>query len=232
MKTLALYPIYNQSVRIQPWFRNTEKLFATNIDECLFIDERGQDKSVEVLNLELPNMKIPFKLKQNEGSNRATSITEAIRYGIENDFDFIILFNEGWEDNIEELINIIKNKEFTNYGLVTSCRHVYNLSLGSFLNFFSNLLTSLITKQMIRETKGDSINIINLKTFSNFKTIHNDPAIIHLEMIIHALKNGSKLLFSDVDNGLNYRSFVRLNLLRILKLIKYLLSNRLPNRNS
>ena len=85
---------------------------------------------------------------------------------------------------------------------------------------------------MIRETKGDSINIIDIQLFSEFQFKTKDPAILHLQIMIHSIINGKKLLFSDVDNGLNFKSFVKLNTWRTLKLIKYLLTTRIPSRKS
>ncbi|MFT6632130.1 MAG: hypothetical protein ACJAS4_002092 [Bacteriovoracaceae bacterium] len=232
MKTLLLYPIYNQAIRIQPLFRNIEQLFDQDITECIFLDEGSQDESLHILNLEITKMEIPYKVELKLDFNRADSLSYAIQYGVKNGFDHLVVFNEGWEDNIEELVNIIRNKEFKDYGVVTSCRHVYKFSLGSAFNLLSNILVSLTAGQMIRETKGDSINIINLKFFSEFQLKTKEPGILHLQLLIHSIMNGGKLLFSDVDNGLNFKSFVKLNTLRTLKLIKYLIVIKIFNKNS
>jgi hypothetical protein len=232
MKTLALYPICNQAIRIQPLFRNIEQLFGQDITECIFLDEGSQDESLHVLNLEISKIKIPYKVELKLDFNRADSLFYAIQYGVKNGFDHLVVFNEGWEDNIEELINIIRNKEFKDYGVVTSCRHVYKFSLGSVFNFLSNFLASLTVSQMIRETKGDSINIINLKLFSEFQLKSKEPDILHLQLLIHSIMKGGKLLFSDVDNGLNFKSFVKLNTLRTLKLIKFLIVTRFTSKSS
>lgn len=224
MKTLALIPIFNQEVRIQPLFRKIEHLLQSDISECLFIDEGSQDNSLSVLNIELKDLTTPYHLLIKNNFSRAHSIEEGIRFANENDFDFLIIVNEGWEDNIDEMINIVRNKEFSKYGVVTACRHVYKLSPGSIFNILSNITASVLTGIIIRETKGDSINILNLQAYKNFKSKRKDPNTIHLEIILHSILQKEELLFSDVDNGLNFKSFLRLNTSRFLKVVLLIFS--------
>ena len=121
MKILGVYPIANQEVRIQPFFRSIENNILNQIDEFLFIDENSQDKSLEVLNLELKNLPNKYTIKSlSESNSRADTFNTAIEYALKNEFEYVFIFNEGWEDNIQEAIKIIKDQNYTNFDLITS----------------------------------------------------------------------------------------------------------------
>ncbi len=219
MKILGVYPITNQETRIQPFFNAISKKVLPIIDTFIFFDENGQDNSIKVLDLELKSLETPNEVFKFNNSNRAQTIIHSLEYAKKNHFDFIIFFNEGWQDNIEEVTNIILTKEYVHFGLVTSCRHVHEYSLGSLYNFLSNLIVSFFSGHLIQETKGDSINIVK-SSYINIDGIKwRDPTLIHLNLIFHMIKKSAPIMFTDIDNGLNFKSYVKLNTVRFMKLV-------------
>jgi hypothetical protein len=192
------------------------------------VDEFSQDKSLDVLNLELKNLDNDYLVKTiQKRQERHNSFSYALNYALENDYEYIMVINEGWEDNIFEFINIIKSREFINYDLITSCRTANEFSLGAIYNFISNILASIITGKKVKDTKGDSINIYKLDCLKQLQLANPKRSLFFFDILLVLLRHNKKILFSDVENGLNYRSYVRLNTKRFIDLVISLIKFKL-----
>ncbi len=216
MKILAVYPLHNQDIRIQPLFRIIHKFLVSFIDEHLFINENSNDQTAHVAKLEYEKLKTPFKyIDINRETNRAESFITALEYAKSREFDYIIFFNEGWEDNIYEMLSIIRSKEFLPYNLTTSVRKTKDFSIGSLLDKLCSILMSLRFKVVIQDTKGDSINIVRVKELELSESFKKDIINLKENYYLLVLKKLRKhLFFTDVDNGYNSSSFLKLNLRR------------------
>ena len=129
MKLLAVYPFHNQEIRIQPLFKIIKGYLMPHIDEHLFIDENSTDKSVQIMRLEYEVMNKNYRVLERETqTTRGESLITALEFAKSRDIDYIIMFNEGWEDNIFEFLSIIRSKEYKNFDLVLSKRNVTDRS--------------------------------------------------------------------------------------------------------
>jgi len=218
MKICAVLPISNQEDRIQPLFRQLENGILKKLDGMFIINENSSDNSKHVFESESHLIKCPYHLfNEDKTTNRVASFKKSILYAHEKNYDYIAVFHEGWEDNIQEISNIIKSKEYGDYDLVISCRHVLELSLGTIINIALNILGSVFTRTLLRENKGDSINIVKVsEAYKHLDQLALNNNLYSFQLQLRVLKSGGRILYTDVDNGLNYKSYVKLNLARFI----------------
>lgn len=223
-KILLLYPISNQATRIQPLFRALEKTLLKKVDGVFFTIERDTDKSSHVLKLEIEKLTIPYHLHQDIPKGRSHSLQLAVEFAKERDYDFILVINEGWEDNIEEFSEILKTNSFSNYSILSSVRNPNQKNLGNLFNFLTNLFASALLGTPIYDTKGDSINLYKVSSLPQNDLSKISSALIHLYLLKKVIKNGGHLFFTVVGNGLNSKSYIKLNTFRFIRAIKLLIT--------
>lgn len=218
---LVVIPIRNQAVRIQPLMRAIEQDILPECKEVFFIDENSTDNSLHVLNLELPKLKNPHKLlRMDRDVTRGESFKIALDYARQNHYDYILTFNEGWQDCLVEYLSIIRSKEFLNYDLIVGKRGSKNKNIGHLIDFLSNALTSLAFKRRVDETKGDAINLHKVSALADTEILNSHDYIYPI--LLNQLKQGKNVCYTATDNGINFRSTVRLNLKRLFFVLKSL----------
>ncbi|MAX66986.1 MAG: hypothetical protein QF441_15795 [Bacteriovoracaceae bacterium] len=217
MKILYSLPIHNQQDRIQPLFFHLKKDLLTHESLCLIINEASTDRSSQVLSLEEKSLKTPYCRIDSKNKSRKNSFLLTLDYAQKNGFPYIVFINEGWEDNIEEIKNMILSREYLSYTLIISTRTPQRRNLGCFYNSLINTLTSIITKTPIPENKADSINIFQTKALEEVSLKFTSPQTFMLETIIQMISHqNKKVFFTDVENGLNFPSYIKLNTKRFL----------------
>ena len=212
---LALIPIRNQAHRIQPLFRYLEKGLINHISSFVFIDESSNDRSLDVLKLEIDKLHKPYTLLKSEAKDRANSLAISFSIAQDKNESRIICFHEGWEDSIEEIHHIIASHEYKNYTIISGVRNPKRKNLGSLFNDLINCLYSLKYRINIPDCKGDSINIYDISRL-NTSFLGNEQ-VHHQKLLNRALKQEKNVLFTIVDNGLNSSSYLKLNTLWFLK---------------
>lgn len=221
MKILLFYPVQNQEIRIQPVFNSFIKEALNHCDEIIVINENSNDRSEEILkDIELPKLEKAHKyVGIDKNFTRSESLGVALEYAIHNNYEYIVMINEGWEDNYLEILNMLFNKEFKQFDATISCRQVHDKSIGSFFDMATKVIYSLLSKSIVRETKGDSINIFKTSQLKEFKSkIENRKSNDYFLPILSTLLNQKQNIFyTEVDNGLNYPSLVKLNTIRFFK---------------
>ena len=223
-KILLFYPISNQATRIQPLFRALERTILKKADGLFITIENDTDNSSHVLGLETEKLTIPFHLFPETPSERSHSLQLAIEHAKEHDFDFILTINEGWEDNIDEFSEILKTNSFSNYSILSSVRNPSKKNLGNLFNFLTNIMASFLLGTPIYDTKGDSINLYKVSSLPQTDLSKISSALIHLYILKRVIKGGGRLFFTVVENGLNSKSYIKLNTLRFIRAIKLLIT--------
>ena len=224
MSIAAFIPLRNQEVRIQPLMREIKKRFFEQIEYFIFINENSTDQTEHVLNQELALLGKDHKYIKMLHTNRRDSFIEAWNIAKKNENTYLISFHEGWEDNIEEIQQIILTQTFENFCITSSVRTPHNENLGHLLNTLSCSLVSKKLSCFIPETKGDSIDIYKLDQLSQSVIKDCHEQIFHLALLCHSKINNHHIQFTAVDNGLNFKSYIKLNTKRFLLILKYLRS--------
>lgn len=215
---LIFVPLRNQENRIQPLMRAIEKEILPASSLIFFVDEASQDQTQHVLGLELPELSVEHKIvKLNQNKGRGFSFKIAEDYARERDIDFILTIEEGWEDCIDEFRKIIKNKEFYAVDMLIGRRSATRNNLGKLIEIISNKLTSFITRKNVKETKGDGINLIKISDTDNktsfLNTFSNEDYFYPI--LLNHLANNKDVRFSAIDNGINFKTQINLNLKRL-----------------
>lgn len=223
-KILLFYPISNQATRIQPLFRALEKTILKKVDGIFLVIENNADNSSHVLSLETEKLTIPFHLSPETPSGRSHSLQLVVEYAKEYKYDFILAVNEGWEDNIEEFSEILKTNSYSNYSILSSVRNPNRKNLGNLLNFLTNFFASFLLGTPIYDTKGDSINLYKVSSLPKNDLSQIPSPLIHLYLLKKVIKNGGHLFFTVVGNGLNSKSYIKLNTFRFIRAIKLLIT--------
>jgi hypothetical protein len=222
MSLLIAFPIKNCESRITPFFNSIKNSLDLDSFEVIFIIEQADDESLRVLNYEIDISGKEFVVINPERIvTRGDSYKIACEYADSRSIKNFAIFNEGWEDTVEEFFNIFQTKEYESYDLYIGCRHVYEKSLGTLINISCNVIYSLRFSRPLLETKGDSINIIN----TAYLTQKQGQLNLHKHFLpaLMVQTDKSKLAFSVVDNGLNYPSLVKLNLKYLINCLLFVL---------
>jgi hypothetical protein len=220
-KVLAVYPVTDRDYDIYTLFKAINNKFQDHIDKLILIDETSNKKSIATVNTEINHINIPYRLVDNKNVNtRSESLIWALDYSVFHNFEYVVFFNEGWEDNQDYIEKMLKEKSYKNYTIVTSRRVSKKLSLGGLYDRLSSLLTSLVTLENIKETKGDSINIFRANFFKeNYIPILEGNNFYHNLILISSLY-GAKLHFSTDSNTLTNKSLIKLNTKRFIIITK------------
>ena len=223
-KMLIYVPLKNQENRIQPLMRKLESFIIPASQQIFFIDEASTDKSMHVLNLELPQLEIEYKLvRLTDNETRAQSFKIVSDYAIENDFDFVMTVEEGWEDCIDEFQDIVKKREYFNSDLFIGRRKSTRSNLGAFIEGFTNHLTSLFCGKRILETKGDGVNILRVNCLKDCSVPTQSPNFFY-SLLLDFLRKNHKVDFTRTDNGLNHKTLISLNTARLAFVLKEILN--------
>jgi hypothetical protein len=223
LSLLISVPIRNQQVRIEPLIKAIQGLLREGVS-ILFLNEDSTDDSLKILDYIIDSYQISsYEIINTKKINRINSFQLTVRKAQESKFSYLMIMHEGWEDNIYEFVNIVKNKEYQSYNSVIACRSPQEFSLGSLYNFLSNRVSSIMLKTLVKETKCDSINIYKTEYIPKDISSYNEENLFSFKLLSHYLALG-RVKFSDVDFGINYRSHVKLNTKRFFQLIFLLIS--------
>ncbi len=219
MKHLLIIPNRESEDRLEVLI-NYFKIFLKNEEtEFLILNEKVLPKTFSTIEY----VKSLFNLKELKSfsipsGSRKESFRFAHQYALKNDYDHFVFFNEGWEDNICEFINILKNKEYESFDAVIGKRTPKKLNLGAIYDLISNYLVSSFSRQVILDNKCDSILLFKTNKLPN-KINSSYPENVFFSDILLNIAKGKNIKFTDVDFGINYRSFLKLNTVRFFMLV-------------
>lgn len=97
--------------------------------------------------------------------NRGFALKQALQFAHKENYDFVVMFQEGSRDNLPDLLSTLKLKDFYNYPLSYSARKPNKKNPGNFYNKLTNFFASLIMRKKVLDIKGDSINIYRTQDF-------------------------------------------------------------------
>ncbi|MCO4753585.1 MAG: radical SAM protein [Bacteriovoracaceae bacterium] len=159
---------------------------------------------------------------------------KAMLHASENKLDYIVMFNEGWPDNLEQVQDYLTGQEFVADSIAVSVRNPNKYNLGRLFNLFSNKLSTFSFGQKILDTKGDSINIFRVEDFlskyqdKTFKL--SDDSWYLWELMGQTSYHRNDIKFIGPASLNTPGSLIKLNLSRffslIAKAIKFKLSAR------
>ncbi|OJX07698.1 MAG: hypothetical protein BGO76_09040 [Caedibacter sp. 38-128] len=170
-KILVFIPMFNCEKQIKKvilqFSLKTQKLF----DEIIIIDNRSDDKSIEIAESALSKNITTCKasiFKNKENYSLGGSIKVAFKYAIDNGFDYIITLHGDAQGNIKDAIPIIKTGQHRKVDMCIGARFHHNSTLDgyswfrTFGNKVLNFLCSIITLRKIDDLIA-GLNIYSVK---------------------------------------------------------------------
>lgn len=216
---LVVFPINNNENRIQPFLKLVRENFRYEDFIFMFIQENLAQSASSILKLEKdqnPHDKFEH-IRVAQNINRGESLYKALEFAKKNNLSYIMQVNDGWEDNIYEFANILNNKEYLEYDLICANRTPTKKNLGFYIHLASSFLFSLLKGEKVPDSKGDSINIIKVDLL---KTIAL-PSYSSHNYFFEILTSSKKTKFSIINNGVNFRSNIKLNSVYFLRSISF-----------
>jgi glycosyltransferase involved in cell wall biosynthesis len=175
-KILVFIPMFNcekQIKRVISQFSNEIQEF---FEEIIIIDNRSNDKSIEVaknaLAQNIKNCKASI-FRNKENYNLGGSIKVAFKYAIDNNFDYMITLHGDAQSNIKDVIPVIKTGQHRKVDMCIGARFHRESALEgyswfrTFGNKTFNFLCSVITLRKI----DDLIAGLNIYSVNFIKEI-------------------------------------------------------------
>ena len=129
-------------------------------------------------------------------------------------YDYLAVFQEGFDDGIDNFLSFLGSLDLLKYSLVTNSRIPKQFNLGSFFNSFVKTFCSLLFGKDIRDLSGDSAFAIRVNEFSNkFLNLNylpdNNFIFFYLFLFSHFKRLKIKFLSPSI---LKRKSFFKYNL--------------------
>ena len=220
-KILLFIPMYNCKKQI---LRVLEKLTFSNIEnitEVLIIDNISKDSGEnEVINyLNKCDFFTSVKLIQNKfnyglgGSHKV-----AFEYAINNNFDYVIVLHGDDQADINDLKNILNERNYLNYDSMLGARFLKGSNLNGYSNFriFGNKIFNLIFSSVLKSKiydLGSGINMYNVDTLkSKYYIKYADDLTFNCYMLLATATYKQKIKFfnftwSELDQISNVKMF-------------------------
>ena len=99
------------------------------------------------------------------------------------------------------------------------------MNLGSLIDKLSNFLTGIIGRRIVYETKGDGMNFVRVMSEENSNKYLKIPTHSNYfyTLLLNCLATNKKIEYTSRDNGINYRTRVKLNTKRLVYILSSLL---------
>lgn len=174
-KILLFIPMYNcekQIVRVLNQLTNPDIIFY--ISEVLVVNNRSTDNGEEaVINYCKEHTLPPLKLLRNEQNyGLGGSHKVAFNYAIENHFDYVIVLHGDDQGNIQDILPLLKSREFENYDCCLGARFMKGAKLYGYSKFrtFGNIVYNLIFSVCLGHRLydlGAGINLYSVNMLKN-----------------------------------------------------------------
>lgn len=173
-KILIFIPGYNCEKQIIRVLDKINSKILKHIAEIIFVNNRSTDNTESVvLKYKRENKKLPLRiLKNDENYNLGGSHKVAFEYAIKNKFDYIIVLHGDDQGDIQDIVEILKNKTYKEYDCMLGARFMKKSILEGYSKFrtfgnkvYNYLFSSVVHKRIY--DLGSGLNIYSVKMLEN-----------------------------------------------------------------
>lgn len=168
-RILLFIPGYNCERQVIRVLNQIDEEVQKYITKIIFINNRSTDnteKTVLQYKNEHPNLPLSV-LRNDDNYNLGGSHKVAFDYGINNEFDYVIVLHGDDQGNIKDLLPILKSGEYKKYDCMLGARFMKGSKLQGYSKFrtFGNkvydLLFSIVVGKKIYDL-GSGLNMYNV----------------------------------------------------------------------
>lgn len=168
-RILLFIPGYNCEKQVVRVLNQIDEEVQKYITKIIFINNRSTDnteKTVLQYKNEHPNLPLSV-LRNDDNYNLGGSHKVAFDYGINNEFDYVIVLHGDDQGNIKDLLPILKSGEYKKYDCMLGARFMKGSKLQGYSKFrtFGNkvydLLFSIVVGKKIYDL-GSGLNMYNV----------------------------------------------------------------------
>lgn len=183
-KILVFIPAYRCEQQISRVIKQFDARVQAWVDTVMVIDNRSPDGTLEAAikqgqsSLKRCNF-IAWRNDDNYGLGG--SHKAALRYAVEQDFDYLVVLHGDDQANIHDLIDLFESAEQSHFDSLLGARFMSDSRLQdyswfrTFGNYVYNALFSLVTRTMIHDL-GSGLNLYRVAAYQDFyyKTFPDD----------------------------------------------------------
>ena len=174
-KILVFIPMYNCEKQIGRVIDQLTGEIRPYIDEAIIINNRSTDNGEQIVLEKLRNLDTDLSirlLKNDENYGLGGSHKVALKYAIENNFDYIIVLHGDDQGNINDILPYLKNKEYNKYDSFLGARFMQESKIIGYSKFrtFGNKVYNMIFSIFLRKKiydLGSGLNCYKVKTLKN-----------------------------------------------------------------
>lgn len=194
-KILLFIPMYNcekQIVRVLDQINQKNEKY---LSEIIVVNNRSTDNSEKVVKEYFKNrkFKIPASVIRNDDNyNLGGSHKVAFNYAVENNFDYVIVLHGDDQGDFNDIVELLKSKEYLNYDCMLGSRFMKGSKLGGYSKFrtFGNKIYNIIFSVFLNKRisdLGSGLNMYNVNILkTNFYHKYPDRLTFNCYMLLAA----------------------------------------------
>ena len=205
-KILLFIPMYNCEKQIVRVLKQLDKEVLNFISQVIIVNNRSTDNSQQAaIDYLKNNPSLPAKvLLNNENYNLGGSHKVAFQYAIKNNFDYVVVLHGDDQGQIQDLLPLLKSKEYRNYDCFLGARFMKGSKLQGyskfriFGNYVFNLLFTIVLGKSIKDL-GSGLNMYKTEILkSGFYNKYPDSLLFNYCMIMGADYYKHKIKFFPI----------------------------------
>ena len=207
-KILLFIPMYNCEKQIIRVLSKISKELYGYISEVIIVNNRSTDNSEQVVIDYLQKNKPPVKtsvLRNKENYGLGGSHKVAIRYGLENNYDYLIVLHGDDQALLEDIKPTLVDGKYTEYDCLLGARFMKGSKLEGYSKFRTfgnrvyNRLFSIATWKKVYDL-GSGMNMYNMEIFRDgFHIKYADNLEFNYCMILGSSYYKHKIMFFPIS---------------------------------
>ncbi len=207
-KILLFIPMYNCEKQITRVLDKLNKESARFISQIIIVNNRSTDNGEQVVIDYLNNNEVNVKvslLRNDYNYGLGGSHKVAFDYATTNEFDYVIVLHGDDQANIEDLVTILKNKEYKNYDCMLGARFSIKSKLIGYSKFriFGNMVFNMVFSTLLCKKitdLGAGLNIYSTKMLeSKFYFKFKDNLTFNCYMLLAAKAYKQNIKFFPIS---------------------------------
>lgn len=193
-KILLFIPMYNCEKQIVRVLKQLDKEVLDFISQIIIVNNKSTDNSQQAaIDCLKNNPNLPAKvLLNNENYNLGGSHKVAFQYAIKNNFDYVIVLHGDDQGQIQDLLPLLKNKDYQKYDCCLGARFMKGSKLKGysklriFGNYVFNFLFTIVLGKSIKDL-GSGLNMYKVDSLKNEYFIHYPDTLYFNDFMLLAL---------------------------------------------
>jgi len=206
-KILVGIPCFNCEAQVSRVLNEINSKNLDFIDAILLVDNKSQDKTLKIIEKKLKKFDDAkfILIQNNENYGLGGSHKVIFNYGIQNNFDYVVIIHGDNQAKTEEIANLIGQIELNkDIDAVLGSRFMKNSKLNGYSkirtmgNIILNYTYTLFKFKTVKDL-GSGLNLFNINYLKNLKFEEFDDGFtFNMDLLLNLIDNKKKFCFMPI----------------------------------